>query len=439
MCRSEQHSTHLQGPIANMPCRTWWCANLFPLAKDDGSFGGCASIWQDQTRQILSDRRTKLLNDLGHFDLKNASFWNHVLTVLRSNSRDIAMAILYSAERYTEGDDNYTLYRKGIIGFGTSDAAAPQEIDLKTCQSGFAPAMRKARQQRSDWLPLGKHEFPEHVLDEVDWQGYGEQSRTIVVVPLGVVNSVVSGFVIIGLNPRRDFDDDHQQFVTDLRRQLVTILTSVLTVEQAKSRENQLTHDLAESERRIRTMAEYAPMGMYDLSPKGELIWANQHFFPLVGCAKPPENSDFSWHSVVHEDDKEQCGADIKKCLVDQAEISNTVRLKRKWKPPSDGETHEEEHAWVFYSAFPHIEDGTVSSIMGCMTDVSQFKWAEELQTKKIEEACKARQRQNEFIDVVSHELRSKSIIFMLSILFRRSLQLIGDNRVCVVEKEDSS
>lgn len=154
-------------------------------------------------------------------------------------------------------------------------------------------------------------------------------------------------------------------------------------------------------------MAEFAPMGIYDLSANGGLVWANQHFFPLVGCPRPANYADFSWQEVIHEDDQTACRLDIMKCLVDQAKISNTVRLKRRWTPPSDGETHGDEYVWVFYSAFPHIEGGVVSSIMGCMTDVSQFKWAEAVQAKSAEEARKARERQTEFIDVVSHELRN--------------------------------
>jgi PAS domain-containing protein len=193
-----------------------------------------------------------------------------------------------------------------------------------------------------------------------------------------------------------------------VRRQLITVLTSILTVEQAKRREDHLTRELAESEKRIRMMAEFALMGMYDLSTDGTLLWANQHFFPLVGCERPSKYADFSWQDVIHQDDQEQCGADIIKCLTGQVEISNTIRLKRTWTPPSDGKTQEEEYVWVYYSAFPHVENGAVSSIMGCMTDVSQFKWAEVVQAKSAEEARKARQRQNEFIDIVSHELRSR-------------------------------
>lgn len=329
------------------------------------------------------------------------------MEVLRTNGRDVAMAILYSAQQSNEDENEYNLHLEGTVGFATGHAAAPPEVDLETSQIGFTPALRQAKEQQADWLSLKREDFPEEVLKNVDWQGYEEESRTIVVIPLRVVSGIMSGFIIIGLNPRRDFDDDHQQFVTDLRRQMITILTSVLTVQQAKRREDRLTHELAESERRIRMMAEYAPMGMYDLSRDGVLVWANHHFFDLVGCAKPAKFSDFSWQDVIHEDDQEQCGIDIMKCTVDQLAISDTIRLKRKWIPPNDGKTHTEEHVWVFYSAFPHLENGAVSSMMGCMTDVSSFKWAEAVQAKSAEEARKARQRQNEFIDIVSHELRS--------------------------------
>jgi hypothetical protein len=89
-----------------------------------------------------------LLNDLGNFDINHASFWQHTLEVLRTNGRDVAMAILYSAQQSDEDENEYTLHLEGINGLGTSHAAAPPEVHLTSSQLGFTPAMRKARKQQ---------------------------------------------------------------------------------------------------------------------------------------------------------------------------------------------------------------------------------------------------------------------------------------------------
>lgn len=44
---------------------------------------------------------------------------------------------------------------------------------------------------------------------------------------------------------------------------------------------------------------------------------------------------------------------------------------------------------------------------MGCVTDVSQLKWAEKVSARSAQDEQQARQRQEEFIDIVSHELRN--------------------------------
>lgn len=76
---------------------------------------------------------------------------------------------------------------------------------------------------------------------------------------------------------------------------MITILTSVLTVEQARGREEQLTKDLARSVQRIRVITDNSPTGMYDLSAEGVLVWANDHFLSLVGSVQPTKYSELSW------------------------------------------------------------------------------------------------------------------------------------------------
>jgi len=239
--------------------------------------------------------------------------------------------------------------------------------------------------------------------------GYNEPSKYIVVIPLFVVNKLLKGFVIFGLNPRRGLDADHRQYLSELSRQLQHIMTRITTAEQAKQREARLTQDLAESERRIRRMAEMAPFGMYDLSAEGPLVWANETFFEIL-ASKHKDISIFDWRDVIHEEDQKAAEMKLAQGIIEKIEIADTLRLKRTWQPPASpsNETEiEEEPAWVLYQAYPHIEDGQVTSLMGCLTDISSLKWAEKVQARSAEAAQRARQRQEEFIDITSHEIRN--------------------------------
>lgn len=170
------------------------------------------------------------------------------------------MFLLYSADE-TERGDNCRLCLEGAAGVVEGHVAAPKEIRLAQANTGFGPSLRRARKAPLDWIALvdNADEFPTEILDGIDWQGWGEPSNTIVVMPVTVLNKVVKGFLVLGLNPRRTFDAEHQQFISALQRQLTSLMHSVTTAEDARRREAQLIKDLTVSERRIRTLAELVP------------------------------------------------------------------------------------------------------------------------------------------------------------------------------------
>lgn len=53
------------------------------------------------------------------------------------------------------------------------------------------------------------------------------------------------------------------------------------------------------------------------------------------------------------------------------------------------------------------LEKGVLKSIAACVTEISQIKWTERVQSELAAEATKARKLQEAFIDLVSHEMRN--------------------------------
>ena len=63
---------------------------------------------------------------------------------------------------------------------------------------------------------------------------------------------------------------------------------------------------------------------------------------------------------------------------------------------------------WVLFSAYPEkYEDGRLKSVFGSITNISTQKWAEGIQTRKMEEAVELKRQQENFIDITSHEMRN--------------------------------
>ena len=55
---------------------------------------------------------------------------------------------------------------------------------------------------------------------------------------------------------------------------------------------------------------------------------------------------------------------------------------------------------WVLASSSPEIgPNGDIMSIMGSITDISQFRWAASLHETRLREAEETKRQQNEFIE----------------------------------------
>lgn len=248
------------------------------------------------------------------------------------------------------------------------------------------------------------------VTENIEWGAYGEPSKHLVVISLAC-RETIKGYILLGLNPRRGLDPDHEQFVLDLVHQLKDLMTRVTSEEEAQSRERLLTNALSETENRVRRVVEVAPAGIYEMLPTGRLLWANSNFFDILGVA--PQYRDlsiFDWREYILPEDVPAGDAAFMKGLNDKTDILIHVRLTRHWRPPSSPYSPqlEDEPYWILSAASPDLdENGSVRCLTGCITNVSELKWAEQLQLRTAEAAVRDKKQQEEFIDITSHELRN--------------------------------
>ncbi|KAJ4344278.1 hypothetical protein N0V95_006192 [Ascochyta clinopodiicola] len=222
---------------------------------------------------------------------------------------------------------------------------------------------------------------------------------------------VLKGCLILGLNPRRGFDPDHRQFVADLARQLRELVVRVTTNVEAQERERHLMTELSDTEQRISKIIDVVPVGIYEMAADGKLKWANKHYFEILGV--PPderETSSFDWAKWVLPEDEWQASEHLESVGMEAVERSGSMRLKRFYTPPNLGQDApvEEEPSWIFYSASPdHRADGSVRSVMGSLLDVSHLKWSELQHIRNAKAAREDKEKQEEFIDITSHEMRN--------------------------------
>lgn len=212
-----------------------------------------------------------------------SSFWHQALKSLQRNELDIPLAILYSVEGRHDLPAVTECVFKGALGLSAGHAAAPGRGSLTDSAEGFFPFFR-SMMETDELLVLQKDRgtFPEHLTVEIQWRGFREPSTTIVIIPLRSGEETL-GFLVMGLNPRRAYNEDYASFVKLLGRQLTTSMTSAVLFDQAKLKHSHLseqlvlrTREAAEIEARFKTLAELNPVGMFYSSPSGEILYANK-------------------------------------------------------------------------------------------------------------------------------------------------------------------
>jgi len=167
------------------------------------------------------------------------------------------------------------------------------------------------------------------------------------------------------------------------------------------------SHEVIEIESRFRRMADLAPVGMFHIDPEGKLIYANNDYYTLT---EHPRNVSYpmSWYNVIAEVDHPTMDIFWDK-LLEGENVSFELRLKRPFFASEIvGGERVEGYTWIIAAAYAEKDaDGNVVGILGCITDISRQKWAEDFQNRRRLEAIELKRQQENFIDMTSHEMRN--------------------------------
>ncbi|KAF2666814.1 hypothetical protein BT63DRAFT_427225 [Microthyrium microscopicum] len=440
-----------------------WC--LIPMVGADGSVVGLYNPAFEKTSRKIAERRMLTLREVGERtacarDIKG--FWTAVEKAIQLNEEDTPFALLYSANEDIDSDTSSVhsmsligtkqCTLEGALGVPLGHPCAPQQVDLKSGQEGFAPMFREAlngdgtvllrvvdgpsalgsqssrRGSRSstndpeDLADAATLEFPYSQLEGIEWRGFKDPCRSIVVCAVhATAGDSVLGFMVLGVNPRRPFDQDYNLFVQLLTRQLATSLASVVLFEEEIKRgakaakmaaldrielSTQLakrTEEAKAIETRFSHMAEFSPAGLFIADSQGRLAYCNSRWYEITDI--PKDLSD-NWIDYVHDSDREAVRLRWNKLIHDAEPANFEFRFKTKWIDVNGSESD----TWVLLSAHPEKEsdsEGALQSVFGNITNISTQKWAQGFQKKKMEEAVKLKSLQEEFIDITSHEMRN--------------------------------
>lgn len=415
---------------------TYFSWSIIPMVGRDGSVMGLYNPAFEKTRRKIAERRMLTLREVGERtasarDIKG--FWAEVLGSFEFNEYDSPFLLLYSVADEADSDSSSmhsssvlaprqcTL--EGALGVPDDHVAATDQIDLKAGMEGFGPVFREVmKTDKPGLLEVGSQELPESLLRGLGWRGFGDPVRAVVVCPIHpTTGESVLGFLVLGINPRRPYDDDYSLFIQLLSRQLATSLASVVLFEEEIRRgrraaklaaldrielSEQLaarTQEAIESETKFTRMAEFAPVGMLIAGSDGKITFANDTWYDISRVPKTSSMAD-TWMEAVKPEDLELVKGLWRDLVEGTKPVSSEFRFKAQWEDRNGmrGDT------WVLFSAYPETyPDGRLKSVFGSLTNISQQKWAEGSQTRKMEEAVELKRQQENFIDMTSHEMRN--------------------------------
>ncbi|PNS19478.1 Hybrid signal transduction histidine kinase K [Sphaceloma murrayae] len=414
---------------------TYFSWSIIPLVGSDGTVMGLYNPAFEKTRRKIAERRMLTLREIGERTAaarEVRGFWQQVLGALELNEYDTPLVLLYSVTDDADSDaasihsasasGNMTCRLEGSLGVGVGHSSAPETIDLRLGTEGFGTVFRESvRSDKPVLLHAGSKELPARLLENLEPRGFGDPVKSVVICPIHpTTGESVLGFLILGVNPRRPYDEDYVLFIQLLSRQLATSLASVVLFEEEIRRgqkaaklaaldrmelSEQLaarTQEAIESETKFTRMAEFAPVGMFIANSEGTITYCNDTWYDISRISKDAPVQ--RWMDAVYDEDRQMVMNHWRELVVGKRPITAAFRFKASWTNP-DGSPGER---WVLFSAYPEKkENGNLKSVFGSFTDISQQKWAEGFQKRKMEEAVELKRQQENFIDMTSHEMRN--------------------------------
>lgn len=410
--------------------------SIIPLVGEDGSVVGLYNPAFEKTRRKIAERRMLTLREVGE---KTAAarevkgFWGQVIKGLEYNDYDVPFVLLYSVNEDSDSEMSSMhsgslsaapqVVLEGTLGVPEGHRAAVSPLDLKSSEEGFAPYLRESmKTDKPVLLTTEESTLSYDLIDGMEWRGFGDPCRAVVVCPIHpTTGENILGFLVMGVNPRRPYDDDYSLFIQLLTRQLATSMASAMLFEeeirrgqraarlaaldrQELSKQLDLrTQEAVESETKFTRMAEFAPVGMFIADASGQISYSNDTWWEISRHPRT-ENSANSWMDSVKDEDREGVQQVWEKLEEDRAAVTHEFRFKTPWQARngSRGDT------WVLMSLYPEKDkEGNLKSVFGSITNISQQKWAEDFQKRRMEEAIELKRQQENFIDMTSHEMRN--------------------------------
>jgi len=163
-------------------------------------------------------------------------------------------------------------------------------------------------------------------------------------------------------------------------------------LKDALAEGNYVTEKLAS----ILAMIEMIDVGIFEYDMNSVLINANNAFYKLSGHPRESAKEEYSWADCVFDEDRDEIYGHW-----DMLTQGIATTFEMRWKRPAISMLNGEEDRkgqWVLAACVPmRDEDGHITSVSGCITDIAAQKRSESDALKKAEALERAQASQKRF------------------------------------------
>lgn len=413
------------------PEETYMDWSTIPILDDMGGCAGFLNPITDTTALRLAERRMMALINLGEVCAAAKTldaFWSSVMTSLASaNEHDVPFATLYSIGDFLGANHDSKPPRRrpsecqleGFLGIETTDARMPSRFRLTGAES-LPTAFRRAIASGGPALVSCKDEDLQcDIFSGTPTRGFKEKCQMAVICPISPSNSTnVLGFLILALNTRTPYNEDYQNFISMLNRQLATSLASTLLFQQeVESRLNaaaraakakaQLSEELVQTSRKFQALADAIPCGLAMTSNSGDVTYANDRWYDMTSSPRD-HHGGIHIYDCISEEDLPVMQTHWQRLMTTGNPATFTFRIRST--------SLGRDTVWIQGSALTLKDhDGGVKSAVWVLNDITdQKKLAEQAITRaRLAESLSAQLSifQHMFDMVIYRKLKNKRLL----------------------------
>ncbi|WP_199314430.1 PAS domain-containing protein [Planktothrix sp. FACHB-1365] len=211
---------------------TYFTFSYSPITDESGGVGGIFCTVTETTEQIIGERRLQTLREIATAttDAKTVeTACQRAIQAIASNNMDIPFALLY---RIQEGKQAVLA---GTAGIEPHDFIALSPINLT---ENSDPWQLNLVNQTGETLLLKDLNTRFQTLPQATWD---EPSQAAMVIPLTQKSqSHLAEFLILGISPRRAFDDSYRGFFDLIANHVATAIANAQAYETERQRSEAL-------------------------------------------------------------------------------------------------------------------------------------------------------------------------------------------------------